>query len=45
MLERLRETAAVAPADPEALCETLLHALGDDGPFADDVALLAARQG
>ena len=40
-LEHLRHTAAAAPPETEALCDTLLDRFGND--LEDDVALLALR--
>ncbi len=40
-LEQLRQVAADAPADPGALCDTLLNCFGHER--ADDIALLALR--
>ncbi|MER5950660.1 SpoIIE family protein phosphatase [Streptomyces sp. NPDC001904] len=40
-MEQLRGAAAVAPAGPDALCDTLMSCFGQDR--ADDIALLALR--
>ncbi|WP_018530618.1 MULTISPECIES: fused response regulator/phosphatase [unclassified Streptomyces] len=40
-LEQLRGAAAVAPAAPDGLCDTLMSCFGQDR--ADDIALLALR--
>ncbi|MEU6842753.1 SpoIIE family protein phosphatase [Streptomyces sp. NPDC046716] len=40
-MEELRGAAAVAPAEPDALCDTLMSCFGRDR--ADDIALLALR--
>ncbi|MYT70694.1 MULTISPECIES: fused response regulator/phosphatase [unclassified Streptomyces] len=40
-MDQLRGAAAVAPAGPDALCDTLMSCFGQDR--ADDIALLALR--
>jgi serine phosphatase RsbU (regulator of sigma subunit)/anti-sigma regulatory factor (Ser/Thr protein kinase) len=42
-LAGLLDAVASAPADPEALCEHVLHELLPDGPPGDDIALLALQ--
>ena len=41
-LESLREAAADGPSDPEALCASIVAALGREGGADDDVTLLVA---
>ena len=41
-LEALREAAADGPSDPEALCGSIVAALGREGGADDDVTLLVA---
>ena len=42
--DQLREAARGAAFDPDLLCETVLQAMGADGPLPDDVALLAVQR-
>lgn len=40
-LERLREAALAAPDDPDALCGSIVHALGREESVGDDVTVMA----
>jgi PAS domain S-box-containing protein len=42
-MSRLAQIVREAPAEPEELCEHVLHALVPDGGLTDDVALLTLR--